>query len=136
MLRSLTRFRRIGSRMCSDMLLATGRQPGSFSENSYGKSYIKVWILKRGFLEPGRGWLPLYPPFKIQIFIHMNFPKKCPVAFQWPSGFGPSGLCTPYLLFGNDFVLSRYCGRIFFLRVSRSFSNLPEPSNQSLNPSC
>ena len=32
----------------------------------------------------------------------MNFPRKCPVAFQWPSGFGPSGLGPPCLLFRND----------------------------------
>ena len=29
--------------------LATGRQPGTFSENSNGKSYTNIWILKGGY---------------------------------------------------------------------------------------
>ena len=34
----------------------------------------------------------------------MHFVKKWPVAFQWPSGFGPSGLCPLCFLFRNDAV--------------------------------
>ena len=49
--------------------LATGRQPGTFSEISYGKSYTKVWILK-GVQGPGRGGSPCTPPFKIQICVN------------------------------------------------------------------
>ena len=48
--------------------LATGRQPGTFSKNSYGESYTKIWILKGG-TDAREGGLPLYPPFKIQIFV-------------------------------------------------------------------
>ena len=68
------------------LFLPTGRQPGTLSENSYGKSYTTIWISKGGV----QGELPfpvLVPPllrsrFLYSIF-HMNFQKKCPVAFQW-----------------------------------------------------
>ena len=53
--------------------LATGRQPGTFSENPYGKSCTKIWILKRGGGQ-WPGWRGL---------LHMSFPKNCPVAFLW-----------------------------------------------------
>ena len=45
-----------------ELVLATGRRPGTFSEKSYGKLYTKICI-------PG----PCTPPFKIQIFMH-NLP--------------------------------------------------------------
>ena len=38
--------------------LASGRQPGTCSENSYGNSYTHIWILKRGV----QGELPLPGP--------------------------------------------------------------------------
>ena len=41
-------------------LLVNGRQSGTFSDKSYGKSYTKIWVLKRGYAGP---------PFKIQIFV-------------------------------------------------------------------
>ena len=45
------------------------------------------------------------PMFAVLIFYFFTVPPPmvgCPVAFQWPSGFGPSGLCPPCLLFRND----------------------------------
>ena len=73
---------------CPSKLLATGRQPGTFSENAYGKSYTQISIVKAGVHGAGEGGLPLHlSPFKIQMFVwvfHMICPKKCPVAFQWP----------------------------------------------------
>lgn len=48
---------------CSQ-LLATGRQPGTLSTNSYGKSHTKIWILKGWVQGPGREGSPRTPPFK------------------------------------------------------------------------
>ena len=48
------------------------------------KSYIKIWILKEGVQGepplPGPCTPPLRSRFLYRIF-HMNFPKKCPVAY-------------------------------------------------------
>ena len=68
--------------------LATGRQPGGFSDNSDGKSNITFWILRGGERGPGREGSPCTPPplrsrFVYRIF-HHNFPKNCRVAIQWP----------------------------------------------------
>ena len=67
--------------------LATGRQPGGFSEISCGKSYTKIWILKGGYRGRG-GYPPPVPPvlrsrFLYRIF-HKKFPRIRPVAFQCP----------------------------------------------------
>ena len=51
--------------------LATGRQPGTFSEISYGISYLKFWVLKGGN-RGGCGGAPLHPPFKIQISVMIS----------------------------------------------------------------
>ena len=54
--------------------LATGRQRGTFSENSCGKSYTKIWILKGGVQEE----VPLQAtvlPCKINIFV-VDFPYE------------------------------------------------------------
>ena len=50
-------------------LLATGSQPGGFSEISSGNSYTKTWILKGVVQGLGRVPSPCTPPFKIQIFV-------------------------------------------------------------------
>ena len=60
---------------------------GQFFENYDGKSYIKIWILKGGVQGPGRGGSPCTPPSRSRALyriFHMDFPKKCPVVFQWP----------------------------------------------------
>ena len=75
------------SHSASASRLATGRQPGGFSEHSFGTSDTKIWILKGGYRGRGGGVLPVPPlldsDFCIGLF-HINFPKKCPVAFQRP----------------------------------------------------
>ena len=50
------------------LILATGRQPVTFSEISYGKSYIKIWILKEGVQGEPPSPAPVPTPFKIQIY--------------------------------------------------------------------
>ena len=43
----------IRNELSVNILLAAGRQPGTFSENSYGKSYTQIWILKGEAPLPG-----------------------------------------------------------------------------------
>ena len=53
----------------SNKELATGRQPGGFSEISCGKSHIEIWILKGGVQGEATLPSPCTPPFVIQIFV-------------------------------------------------------------------
>ena len=45
-----------------EVVLATGREPGTFSEQSYRISYKQIWILKDGVQRPGSWGSPYTPP--------------------------------------------------------------------------
>ena len=53
----------------------------------YGKSDANIWILKGWEQGEPPSPAPVLPPLRARFvyrIFHMNFPKKCPVAFQWP----------------------------------------------------
>ena len=59
--------------------LAAGRQPGTFPENSDGKSYRKIWILKEGIQGPERERFPSTPPLRSRFSDKISFIKKITV---------------------------------------------------------
>ena len=102
-------------------LLATGRQPGTFSVSSYGISCTKIWILKGGVQLPGRGGSPLYPPFYAHIEIV--------VTFLVVNFFGFLVITrNPTMRFGPKL-------EEIFLSASRSFLYLSGTFLKAINPS-
>ena len=65
----------------------TTKQATTIKVWAYGKSYIKIWILRGGYRGRPPFPAPVPPPlrsrFLYRIF-HIHFLKNCPVVIQWP----------------------------------------------------